>query len=115
MHQQANSETQLTEGTDLRKDSRGQPDVEHNEFHQTGPGLEHDNLAENNAHPLQLISEPIALASRAENPTNRAAMLHAPNLAMNATLQIAAVYPQVIPEQHYQTVFIMHRLSTHHY
>jgi hypothetical protein len=53
---------------------------------------------QNLAHPLQDIKDPIVLASRQLKPAaNRAARLHPPNFAVNATTQIAIVYPHVMP------------------
>ncbi len=48
-------------------------------------------------YPLQLMREPIVLASLQVKPANLAATVQPPNLPKYAKAQIATVYPQVMP------------------
>jgi hypothetical protein len=50
------------------------------------------------ADPLQLIKDPMVLASRQLKPENLAAMVHPPNLPAKARIKIAIVNPQIVPK-----------------
>lgn len=49
--------------------------------------------------PLQLIKDPIVLASRQLKPVYLAANVHPPNLPMNARTQIATVNAHIVPNE----------------
>ena len=49
--------------------------------------------------PLQLIKEPMVLASRQLNPVYLAANVQPPNFPMKARTQMAAVNPQIVPTE----------------
>ena len=63
-------------------------------------GFRHsDAMMLSHADPLQLIKDPIVLASRQWKPEYLAAIVHAPNLLMKARTQIATVNPQIVPNR----------------
>ncbi len=58
--------------------------------------------------PLQLIKDPIVLASRQLKPVYLAANVHPPNLPMNARMQIAIVNAHIVPNERIEFLSASH-------
>ena len=82
----------------LGQDSGSEADIEDNQLYETRQTMRLGETAENNTtDPLQLIRDPIVLASRQLKPAILAATVHPKNLPKYDRQQIAMVKPHVIP------------------